>query len=335
MRWLLGIVGFGTVCGLASGCAGESENEPDAPKAAAGSPATTGGSSSGGSGAGGTSTGTGGAVATGGASPMQRCEGSFGASQTLFDFKSDLGSSLSVTADELEIFYVHVNPTANTHDIAVLKRTAKSAAFSGPSVVSELQAACAFEDYPALDVSDDGLRMYFTCLDGPAPLRFATRASRSAAWVVDADPIGTVGDSITVSGDELTAVGVRNLDSDARPDVHIRASVTQAFGVPIAVAGVDEIFSNPDLSYDGRVLFGVIRPPEGARLSFVPLGDDLVATAAPSRVGMPAPATPPSGTVVDDYTPTLTPDCRSIYFLRSAGPSGNGQRRYTLEYAAR
>lgn len=335
MRWLLGIVGFGTVCGLASGCGGESENEPDAPEAVAGSPATTGGSSSGGSGAGGTSSGTGGAVGTGGASPMQRCEGSFGASQTLFDFKSDVGSSLSVTADELEIFYVHVNSTANTHEIAVLKRTAKSAAFSGPSVVSELQAACATEDYPALDVSDDGLRMYFTCLDGPAPLRFARRASRSAAWVVEADPIGTVGDSITVSGDELTAVGVRELSMNPRPDAHVRASLTAEFGSASGVRGVDESFLNPDLSYDGRVLFGVILPPEGARISFVPLGEDLVATDAPSRVGMPSPATPPSGTVVDDYTPTLTPDCRSIYFLRSGGQSGSGQRRYTLEYAAR
>ncbi len=88
--------------------------------------------------------------------------------------------------------------------------------------MSELQATCAAEDYPALDVSDDGLRMYFTCLDGPAPLRLATRTSRSAAWVVDADPIGTVGDSITVSGDELTAVGVRDLASSPRPDAYAR-----------------------------------------------------------------------------------------------------------------
>jgi hypothetical protein len=266
---------------------------------------------------------------------MQRCEGSFGASQTLFDFKSDLGSSLSVTADELEVFYVHVNPSADTHDIAVLKRSSKSAAFSGPTKVSELQAACAAEDYPALDVSDDGLRMYFTCLDGPAPLRFAKRASRSAAWVVDADPIGTVGDSITVSGDELTAVGVRDIDTNARPDAYLRASATQTFGVATAVAGVDEKFSNPDLSYDGRMLFGVVVTPEGARLSFVPMGDDLVATVAPSRVGMPAPAGPTSGTLVDDYTPTLTPDCRSIYFLRSTRPASAGNPNYTLEYAQR
>ncbi len=334
MRWLLGLVGFGTVCGLASGCGGESRDEPEAPKAAAGSPAaTTGGSSSGGSGAGGTSGGTGGAAVTGGASAMQRCEGSFGASQTLFNFKAAIGSSLSVTADELEVFYVHVNPTANTHDIAVLKRTSKSTAFSGATVVSELQATCAAENYPSLDVSDDGLRMYFTCLDGPAPLRFATRASRSAAWVVDADPIGTVGDSITVSGDELTAVAVRDLSMNARPDAYVRASLPEGFGAATAVGGVDETFLNPDLSYDGRVLFGAIRAAEGYRISFVSLDDDLAAMALPSTVGMPAP--PPGAMLVDDYSPTFTPDCRSIYFLRSTRPSDGGGATYTLEYAQR
>lgn len=300
----------------------------------AGSPtSTTGGSSSGGTGAGGTSSATGGSVEGGGTPSMQRCEGSFGASQTLFSFGMNVASSLSITADELELFYVDVATSADTHVISVRKRSSKSATFSAPAVVSDLQATCAAENYPALDVSDDGLRMYFTCLDGPAPLRRASRASRSAAWVVDADPIGTVGDSITVSGDELTAVGVRELTSNPRPDVYGRATTDQAFGSAMAVAGVDESFMNPDLSYDGRVLFGVVRLTEGARISFVSLEDGFSATAAPSTVGMPTPA--PGATLVDDYTPTLTPDCRSIYFLRSTGVSGSGSRQYTLEYAQR
>jgi hypothetical protein len=336
MRLLLGIAGFGTVCGLAVACGGESEKDPVRPDAMAGSPTTpVGGGGSGGSGVGGTNSATGGVVASGGTSPgpTQRCEGSFGASQTLFNFRQNVASSLSITADELELFYVDVASGADTHVMSLLKRSSKSAAFAEPTVVSELQATCAAENYPALDVSDDGLRMYFTCLDGPAPLRRATRASRSAAWVVDPDPIGTVGDSITVSGDELTAVGVRELVSNPRPDAYGRSTTAQPFGSGIAVAGVDESFMNPDLSYDGRVLFGVVRLTEGARISSVSLDDDFGATAAPSTVGMPTP--PPGATIVDDYTPTLTPDCRSIYFLRSTGVSGSGSRQYTLEYAQR
>jgi hypothetical protein len=277
--------------------------------------------------------GSGGRSSTGGSAPL--CEGTFGASQTLFNFESNVASSLSVTSDELELFYVDVRSDPESHNISVLKRSSKSGAFSGSTVVSELQATCAAENYPALDVSDDGLRMYFTCLDGPAPLRLATRTSRSAAWVVDADPIGTVGDSITVSGDELTAVGVRDLGSDPRPDAYTRATTEGAFGSASAVTGVDESFRNPDLSFDGRTLFGVVGPSgAAARIAFVSLDAALDASAAPSTAGMPEPPPGSTANTVSDYTPTVTPDCRSIYFLRSSIPSA-GSPQYTLEYAQR
>jgi hypothetical protein len=276
---------------------------------------------------------TGGNSSRGGSAAL--CEGTFGASQTLVNFETNVASSLSVTADELELFYVDVRTSSNTHNISVLKRSSKSAAFSGPTVVSELQAVCAAEDYPALDVSDDGLRMYFTCLEGPTPLRLATRVSRSAAWVVAPDPIGTVGDSITVSGDELTAVGVRDLASNPRPDAHTRATPEGSFGSASAVTGIDESFVNPDLSFDGRMLFGVLKPSgAGARIAFVSLDDALDATAAPSTAGMPEPPPGSTASSVSDYTPTLTPDCRSIYFLRAAVPT-TGNPQYTLEYAVR
>jgi hypothetical protein len=263
------------------------------------------------------------------------CEGPFGASQTLRTFGSNVASSLSVTSDELELFYVDVRSDPESHNISVLKRSSKSAAFSEPTLVSELQATCAAEDYPALDVSDDGLRMYFTCLDGPAPLRFATRTSRSAAWVVDADPIGTVGDSITVSGDELTLVGVRDLGANPRPDAYRRATPVGSFGSASAVTGIDESFMNPDLSFDGRMLFGVVNPSgAGARIAFVSLDAVLEATAAPSTAGMPEPPPGSTANTVSDYTPTVTPDCRSMYFLRASIPS-TGSPQYTLEYAKR
>jgi hypothetical protein len=330
------MAGFGTVCGLAAACGGDAD-EPDAPKAMAGSAGVpVAGTASGGSG--GSASGTGGAT-TGGSSSRggsaALCEGTFGASQTLFDFEKNIASSLSITSDELELFFVDVRSDPVSHNISVLKRSSKSAAFSGPTVVSELQAACAAEDYPALDVSDDGLRIYFTCLDGPAPLRFATRASRSAAWVVDAEPIGTVGDSITVSGDELTAVGVRDLGSDPRPEAHTRATPEGSFGAALAVAGVAESFRNPDLSFDGRMLFGVVdQSGADARIAFVSLDGALGATAAPSTAGMPQAPAGSTASSVSDYTPTLTPDCRSIYFFRGTVPSTGGIR-YTLEYAER
>ncbi len=92
---------------------------------------------------------------------------------------------------------------------------------------------------------------------------------------------------------------------------------------------------NPDLSFDGRMLFGVVNPSgAGARIAFVSLDDALAATAAPSTAGMPEPPPGSTASSVSDYTPTLTPDCRSIYFLRSSVPS-TGSPQYTLEYARR
>jgi hypothetical protein len=244
-----------------------------------------------------------------------------------------VASSLSITGDELELFFV-ARPSASTlHSFAAITRTSKGAAFGAPAPLDEVQATCAAEDYPALDVTADGSRMYFTCADGPAPLRIARRSARGAAWVVAPDPIGIVGDSITVSGDELTAVGVENLSTEPRPTLSRRRTTNEAFAAAMRISGIDGGFINPELSSDGHTLFGASRVGDSYRIVFVAIDENFDASMPASTEGMPAP--PAASVSASDYTPTISADCRSMYFLRSLPDTSTNVPHYTIEHVTR
>jgi hypothetical protein len=238
----------------------------------------------------------------------------------VYAFDAQAVASLSITADELELFYVELSPDGQDNFISVLSRSARSAAFMGPPVrVPALQAACAPGDYPSLDVTNDGLRIYITCLDGGSPLRTAARASRSADWVVAPDPVGMVGDSISVSDDELTAAAVVDLATNApRPVLYRRGSRSEPFGNAETVPTVNDSFMNPDLAADGRQLFGVGTGSNGRSRILVSTRTSTQVYPAPSYEGMPVPPSAIASSV-SDFTPTVTPDCRSMYFLRRLG----------------
>jgi hypothetical protein len=242
-------------------------------------------------------------------------------------------ASLSITEDELELFYVDaLSPEENL--ISVLSRSTRDAAFPTTGTrIPELQAACAPGDYPTLDVSNDGLRMYFICLDESSPLRLATRASRSATWTVAPEPIGTVADSIGVSDDELTAVAVVDLSEAPRPVLYRRASRSEPFGSAQDIPLITGSFRNPDL-VGSRHLFGIISSSAGPdRLVVSTLTDaSPLSYSAPTTDGMPAPSAAAASTTYD-YTPTVTPDCRRIYFLRQVRSGATAQ--WTIEVAER
>jgi hypothetical protein len=261
-----------------------------------------------------------------------RCEGTFGPSKTVFVAGQTPLASLSITEDELELFYVDVL-SEEERLISVLSRASRDAAFPTTGArVPELQAVCESGNYPTLDVSNDGLRMYFICLEDSSPLRLATRASRSATWTVAPEPIGTVADSIGVSDDELTAVAVEGLLVAPRPILYQRASRSEPFGSAEDIPLITEAFRNPDL-VGNRHLFGVISSPDNTdRLAVSTLTDaSPLSFSAPTTEGMPVPSGADASTT-SDYTPTVTPDCRKIYFLRLRADVG---LQWTIEVAER
>ena len=324
-RWLER-AGIGLVCLLAA-CSSDSDKEEScAGGACAGSGglgSVGGNAASGGGGASGGVVGKGGGAgtATGGAAgstTSARCEGTFGASRTVFAAGDTVLASLSITEDELELFYVELL-SEEERLISVLSRATKDAAFPSTGTrVPELQAICAAGNYPTLDVSNDGLRMYFICLEDSSPLRLATRASRSATWTVAPEPIGTVADSIGVSDDELTAVAVEDLLEAPRPVLYRRASRSEPFGSAQDIPLIPDAFRNPDL-VGNRHLFGITRDPAGLDRVVVSALTDAspLSYSVPTTDGMPA----PSGAAVSstyDYTPTVTPNCRTISFPAAA-----------------
>jgi hypothetical protein len=261
--------------------------------------------------------------------------GAFDAGSAVAALGDEVAASLTITADELELYFVAVLGTG--YPIMVLTRPSATVAFGDARAVPELQAACEDTNYPTIDVSNDGLRMYITCLDGSSPLRLATRASRSAAWVVADGSVGTVADSVTISDDELTAgavVGLLPTDqmptARPRPVLYQRASIDEPFGEPVP-ASIDQDFMNPDLACGNRTLFGAVRIDERSRLAFSIPGAAFGAYSAPSTQGMPL--APDTAGQVHDYTPTVTPDCQRMYFLRAT--LGSGTAEYTIQFAER
>lgn len=154
---------------------------------------------------------------------------------------------------------------------------------------------------------------YIACeetVELPTTLVKATRAALGAPFVPDPTPLGIVGASFATSdGLEAFANTPTALD---QLDRHRRASLTVPFGeaerLPILLRG-------PDPSNDGLWLFGTV-PIAGTatvsyRLAAALRSDRAAPFGEPTTEGFPV---PPAG--FSDYTPTISADCRSLYFLR-------------------
>src|SRR5215510_10401448 len=126
----------GLVLGL-PGCGSDDGSEGKAPSTqAAGAPGATGGSTATGGaqsgGAGGASAGSNGSSGANAGGSVSRCEGAFGPSTMVADMGNAVASSLSITGDELELFFVVVGTGSNEHSFRVISRDSKTAAFGAP-----------------------------------------------------------------------------------------------------------------------------------------------------------------------------------------------------------
>jgi hypothetical protein len=225
-----------------------------------------------------------------------------------------------VTADDLELFH------SSGEQIVVRKRASKAEAFSEPAPVVEYAALCPGVELellnPSLDISADGLRLYFVCIDTEGPLGLAERPNRDSAFVIAADPIGNAGASVSISADELTLYSATANDSGALVLRSERASTAEDFGPAVRIEELASEFRHPEISADGLSLFGLAPgapvPSIGAPTWFLVVATRPAPGATfsqPMTSGLPAAATGYS-----DYSPSVSGDCSSLYFTRVADP---------------
>jgi len=322
MAWSKWILAVHCLTVFAVGCGGESSSsETDSNSATSG--ATTGTTAGGSStattsntvetaSASTTSPSTTGSTTSG---PSSDCTGAFGEPAVLFTAEVTAPQSFTLTPDELELYYINY-----PEDVRIIERrvrSSRSASFGPGEAVPELLDVCpsvnAAFGVGTVDLSPDGLVAYISCEEDfelATTLVTATRSALGAPFTPDLSPLGTVGSGFaTADGLEGFSNTPGALD---QLDRHERASLTAPFGeaerLAIALRG-------PDPSNDGLWLFGSV-PIEGGETQ-----DYHLATAARSDLGSPFGAAtiegfpaPPAG--FSDLTPTISADCRSLYFLR-------------------
>jgi hypothetical protein len=296
-----------------------------------GSHASGGGDTSGGAGtpplagSGGTTgeSGHGGEAASseGGEANVVDCSGSFGDEHELVAPVMNLVlSSPTVPADELELFFAQRSAIDSVRHVMRATRTTRDADFGDAAVVPELESVCADDEDRALSITADGLRLYVGCSTGtgmvkPGLLHLARRSSRDAAFVIDAETYGTVGPSVDVTADELTAFSTSDTYVQDPPRSYVRAARDQAFGDAQPILGLEATsLGSPSLASDGLTLFGGVSP------------DLVVTTRSAEGKAFGAPSIVLQGDDLRVYgSPEASADCRSLYFVRvdTMGASGS------------
>jgi hypothetical protein len=249
-----------------------------------------------------------------------QCAGSFANVATLFPGEDNwTPGALSITADDLELYY------GQLEQIVVRKRASKTEAFSDATAVLDLSTECisALQEpaNPSVDVSGDGLRMYISCNDTEAPLRFASRPDRNAAFVLASETLGNVGASVTISSDELVAFSATTNGGEPLLLRSERASTSEPFSDAARVEEISGVFRHPEISADGLNLFGLEPvepvPPsttENWRLVVATRQSPTGAFSQPSSAGLPVLAADQS-----HYSPSVNGDCGSLYFVTATG----------------
>lgn len=255
-------------------------------------------------------------VSTGGMGMLSgACAGAFKAPAPQILLGQSPPSNLSITGDELELFF-------NSGSVIFSHRRASTGVlFPEATPVAELGGVCGAQVVGGMDVTLDGLRLYVACSDDAGgytgPLRLATRANRESPFVLSPDELGTVGNSISISQDELTLYGVTQPGSMGYTLVYERPSLDDPFGPGQLVMGLGGPFSYPEISPDGLNLFGTTAlAAEGLAVASraTPAGD----FSAPTHTGFPAAA----GGLLQ-FTPTVSQTCRLYYLNFGAGSVSN------------
>ena len=301
-------------CALLSACGGSGQtavgSSGSAGAAGLSAGGTSGNSAGGGAGASGSGAGgSSGAAGSAGSGPAGSC-GPFGAPEALFA-SPDILSSVSITGDDLELFYYVDNR------VFVSKRATVADAFMDATEVTELASLCVDGIGPSLDVTADGLRLYIDCADGATELYLAERPNRTSQFSVGPEPVGMTGTSISLSPDELTAYTSTSDAQNWQPMMHVRASTAEPFGDEMPIPGLVGPFRMLELANDGRSLFGVLARPEAPtvwRLGVATRSTESGPSFSPPVTdGLRDPTI--FGGTVSDYTPTLNATCTALYFM--------------------
>jgi hypothetical protein len=230
----------------------------------------------------------------------------------------------SLTADELEMYYVESDPAVPRTADRVARRTraAKTDPFSESSPLPEPPEPCDSEfEVMSIDVSEDGLRLYFVCTDtssslSAGTLRVAERPDRSSPFAVSDDELGRVGRSIALSADELTLFSMRTTTNWIGPDVYQRDSIDEPFGAPVATPGLDVELGWPDPSHDLLELYGTQTVGTSQPLLVARRSSSASPFSAPVSEGLP-----PVG--AGFYAgANISADCRSLYLLQVSSTGG-------------
>jgi hypothetical protein len=291
-----------TLLALLGGCSDDAASSSDA-RGAGGSEPSTAGSNGVGASAG--------AGAVGGGGPSGTL---VNAHPVMFEPSGSQISGISLTGDELELYYAR---NYDGFSIMRARRPATTEPFGYPEYLAELVNVCGQNQRANPDVSGDGLSLYITCTqlvdvgmsEGISTLRVARRPDRSSAFVLEPEPVGGVYASAGISADELVAYTDGEIFNTA-PRMFMRASKTESFGEPQAVPGITEPLNSLDISDDGLALFGsttlseasdttIFRAlradPDGPFGALEPLDFELAGFNGKPAIG--APNITPSGTL--------------------------------------
>jgi hypothetical protein len=291
--------------------------EDDAGGGAGGGPPSRGASTS----QGGAAPGDGGADPSGGGGAPPSCVGDWSAQpEVVLEVAASLRpGSVSVARAELELTFVAVDTWTGQSAIVRASRQSVSEPFSEPEPVPELTAGCAVDQDAFVDVSEDGLRAYVSCVDkgsifGPSKCPRGGCAiqvfdrNELAAPFVPRGVIGAAGSHPSLTPDELVVVtNGMQIDVGVAPLVATRPTLSADFGQaePLAVPSAPGVFTtgatlSPDLlelyAYRGQGLGRATRAAE----------DDSFGEFEPIDLW------PPGLTV---GAPDLTPDCRALYVV--------------------
>jgi hypothetical protein len=323
---------------VAIGCGGDDA----APSNQTGGVGAGGSSSSGGgptsgvggsSGAGGASGGAAGSNSAGsGGSAAIDCSGTFGTPRELLAAapNDELGG-VTLSPDELELFYSSITlGAADGSHFYRSTRASKADVFVMGTPVPELDAACQVGQRRTMDLSHDGLRAFLVCVqpDGPmynGPLRIAERPSLGAPFVLRAMTYGEIGNSPSISRDELTLYSTHPDGSYDYIQRYERNTTSAAFGRAADVLlGALNYPSSPDIGPDDLTLFFGVNATVGAATR--PSTEDEF-SAATELFTIP----PPNA----GGAPEISRDCRSLYYINLDSSAGGSSIVFSIRVATR
>jgi hypothetical protein len=248
-----------------------------------------------------------------------RCEGNFGAPSVVFELPGQTLGSLSLGPGELELIYatspIGQDPQPQSYRRSL--RASTSVPFSAGEPLPELDAACG--DATLLrsgDLSLDGLRYYFVCYPTieiyETPLRLARRASLDAPFVVEQQTYGEVYPGPTLGPDELELLTSPSTNGETPSMRYLRSGQSAEF-VLASSSPSGVILRTPEISPDGRFVFGTTRP-DGTPTALVMAERAAGATA----FGMPVTLTQARAASDALGSAAISGDCRSLYYVEIA-----------------